>query len=98
MMDKIDNSESARTTWLSSDQAAERLGLSIGAVRKLFDDGEFPGGYRLPTGKRLMPLSDVDAFIARNRAPCAPIPPASRDAEHAAAGSPASAGAGVPAA
>ncbi|HEY8338400.1 MAG TPA: helix-turn-helix domain-containing protein [Egibacteraceae bacterium] len=52
-------------TWLSTTEAAKRLGLGLRTLYRLIDDGQLPA-YKFGRVIRLQE-ADVDEFIARSR-------------------------------
>lgn len=59
------------TTWLTTRQVADRVGMSVDTVRRWLDADVpmFPNAYQTPGGGHWrIPLSDVRTFLERRKA------------------------------
>jgi putative molybdopterin biosynthesis protein len=63
--ESADSQGSPDAVWLSTQEAARRLGVTARTLYRFIDQGELPA-YRLGRVIRLM-LKDVDAFIEASR-------------------------------
>lgn len=67
MREKRDSIET-EGDWLTTEQAANMLGLSRHTVASMVDENQLPGSYRNGTnGHRRIPKSAVDGFLESQR-------------------------------
>jgi excisionase family DNA binding protein len=72
------NENSARPLGLSTSQAAQALGVSLGTVRRWSDMG-YLQSYRTPGGQRRFSAEQIDQFLASLEQGGFRVPDKSRD-------------------